>query len=78
MAENIDDMRFEEALKALEDVVAALEKGDLPLEESLALFEKGQQFADRCNELLEKASLKIEQLTSDGEIVEMTMDDFEN
>ena len=71
MDENIPEMSFEEALKALEETVAALESGDLPLEDSLALFEKGQKLADHCNVLLEKASLKVEQLTADGEIVEL-------
>ena len=71
MDENIPEMSFEEALKALEETVAALESGDLPLEESLALFERGQKLADHCNGLLEKASLKVEQLTADGEIVEL-------
>ena len=73
MTENISEMEFEQALLALEDTVAQLEVGDLTLEESLALFEQGQKLAVRCNELLEKASLRVEQLTADGEIIEISI-----
>lgn len=77
MTENISEMEFEQALLALEDTVAQLEVGDLTLEESLALFEQGQKLAVRCNELLEKASLRVEQLTADGEIIEISFHEKE-
>jgi exodeoxyribonuclease VII small subunit len=47
--------------------------GDLTLEESLALFERGQKLADYCNKQLEQASLRVEQLTADGEIVQLSV-----
>ena len=65
----ISQMSFEAALKALEETVARLEAGELSLEESLALFERGQRLADHCNRQLEQATLRVEQLTADGEIV---------
>ncbi len=68
----IENLSFEEALKQLEETVDQLEAGDLLLEESLALFERGQKLAFYCNELLEKASLRVEQLTSDGEIIDIS------
>jgi exodeoxyribonuclease VII small subunit len=68
---NVEELSFEEALAELEDIVAQLEAGDLTLEASLTLFERGQQLATRCNTQLEQASLRIEQLTADGEIVEL-------
>ncbi len=71
----IDKLTFEEALKQLEDTVSKLEAGELSLEESLKLFERGQNLASYCNELLENASLRVEQLTADGEIVEIQMSD---
>jgi exodeoxyribonuclease VII small subunit len=49
-----------------------LESGELSLEESLAIFERGQKLAAYCNNLLEQAALKVEQLTSDGEIINIS------
>ncbi|MGD8806591.1 MAG: exodeoxyribonuclease VII small subunit, partial [Chloroflexota bacterium] len=49
-----------------------LEEGELTLEASLSLFEQGQLLARRCTELLEQAELKVEALTADGEIVEVS------
>lgn len=58
----IDELTFEQAFAELEESVRALERGDLPLEESLALFERGQQLAAYCGKLLDNAELKIEQI----------------
>ncbi len=66
-----EEMDFEEALTELEGIVARLEAGDLTLEESLALFERGQLLAEFCNKQLEAATLRVEQLTEHGEIVEV-------
>ena len=72
MTEDISKLVFEQALGELEETVAKLEAGELTLEESLALFERGQELANRCNDILEKASLRVEQLTTDGEIVDIS------
>ncbi|MBI3160531.1 MAG: exodeoxyribonuclease VII small subunit [Chloroflexi bacterium] len=69
-AKPVEELTYEEAFADLEAVVAALESADHPLEESLALFERGQALARRCAELLEKAELKVQQLTGDGELSE--------
>lgn len=66
-----EELNFEEALAELEGIVARLEAGDLTLEESLALFERGQQLAELCSKQLEDATLRVEQLTEHGEIVEI-------
>ncbi|PID84634.1 MAG: exodeoxyribonuclease VII small subunit [Chloroflexi bacterium] len=68
---NVETLTFEEALAELENIVAQLEAGELTLENSLSLFERGQQLAQRCNTQLETASLRIEQLTADGEMIEL-------
>jgi exodeoxyribonuclease VII small subunit len=73
MTEEIAELAFEQSLHELEGTVAKLEAGDLTLEASLALFERGQKLAAHCNELLDKASLRVEQLTADGEIVELSV-----
>ena len=72
MNEDITNLTFEKALIELEKTVELLESGELPLEESLAVFERGQRLAKYCNNLLEQAALKVEQLTSDGEIIDIS------
>lgn len=53
---------FEKSLAALEDLVKKLEAGDLPLEESLKQFERGVQLARSCQEALQQAELRVQQL----------------
>jgi exodeoxyribonuclease VII small subunit len=51
---------FEEALKALEEVVHKLESGDAPLDESIALYERGQELRAICQTRLDAAQARIE------------------
>jgi len=62
----IDDLTFEQAFAELEETVRKLEEGGLALEESLALFERGQALAAHCNRQLDQAELKVRQLTPEG------------
>jgi exodeoxyribonuclease VII small subunit len=57
---------FEQAFEELREVVEQLEAGDLPLERSLALFERGQALAGRCAELLDTAELRVKTLTGEN------------
>ena len=57
-------MSFEDAYNRLTETADKLERGGLPLDESLALFEEGTQLARLCEELLAKAELKVSQLTA--------------
>lgn len=59
---NNDSMQFEAAVARLEEIVRAMEQGDLPLEQSLQLFEEGTGLVKSCNQLLSQAELKIAQL----------------
>ena len=61
----MSDIKFEEALQRLEQIVDTLEAGDLPLEESLKAFEEGVGLARRCAKYLEEAEKRIELLTRD-------------
>lgn len=61
----IEKMTYEEASAELEELVKALESESHPLEEALALFERGQALVRRCVELLEQADLKIRQLSGE-------------
>jgi exodeoxyribonuclease VII small subunit len=68
--ENRDEnLSFEEALSILEDIVEQLETGDLPLENSLQLFERGVRLTRRCKHLLDSAQHQIDQLTEEGDLV---------
>lgn len=53
---------FEENVKSLETIVAQLERGDLPLEQSIALFEEGMKLSAACKEQLETAEGKVQML----------------
>lgn len=64
-AKSPKDLSYEQAFKELEAIVQSLQSGELPLEEALALFERGQALSARCNELLESAEIKIRQLVPD-------------
>ena len=56
---------FETSLEALEEIVHTLEQGDLPLEESLGLFEQGIRLSRECQERLSQAERRIEVLLRD-------------
>ena len=59
-------LTFEQAFKELEKIVAQLEEGKQSLDDSLALFERGQALAAHCGSLLETAELKIKKLIPRG------------
>ena len=69
MTDDLTGLSFEEALVELEQTVAQLESGNLTLEASLLLFERGQLLAAHCGRLLDEAQLRVEQLTDDGGVV---------
>ena len=62
----VDDLSYEQALAELEEIVASLEANKLPLEESMKLFERGQALTKSCLALLEKAELRVKQLSGDS------------
>jgi len=66
MSETVKD--FESAIAELESIVKTLEEGDLPLEKSLELFERGIELSRYCHGRLEQAERRIEVLTDRGEL----------
>ncbi len=62
----IVNLSFEDAYAQLEDIVTRLEAGNLPLEETVSLYERGQTLARRCEELLEAAELRVQQIDDEG------------
>lgn len=70
------DTSFETLFSELEATVAKLEAGDLSLDESLALFQRGMELSKRCAEMLEKAELRIRELVPQAN-GEPGIEDFE-
>lgn len=65
------ELSFEKAMDRLEEIVASLENGECPLEESLKLFEEGVKLVKLCNNKLETVEGSIKKLANiDGEMVE--------
>ena len=69
-------LSFEESMQRLEEIVRFLERGDVPLEESLALFEEGAGLIAQCRKLLDNAEQKVIKLkkSSDGTPEELPFD----
>ncbi len=61
--EDIQAMTFERALKELESIVGRLERGDVELEESITIYERGEMLKEHCDRLLKQAEAKVEKLT---------------
>jgi exodeoxyribonuclease VII small subunit len=66
MTEDKQSPSFEAGLEELERIVKELEKGDLPLERSLSLFESGMKLSAECKKMLEEAETRVEILTKRG------------
>jgi exodeoxyribonuclease VII small subunit len=62
-APDIVTLPFEKALQELEQIVGQLERGDVPLEKSIEIYERGNQLKAHCEQLLRKAELKVEVIT---------------
>ena len=69
---NQENKTFEESMQRLEQIVRAMERGDVALEESLKLFQEGTELVRSCNELLENAQLQVKMImtAADGSPVE--------
>lgn len=63
----VEEMSFEQAMAELEQVVGALERGDVALEESIKLYERGAALKKRCDQKLKEAEEKVAAITLDGE-----------
>ena len=70
MAENtqvdVKKLSFERAMEELETIVTRLEGGKVPLEESVAIYERGESLKRRCEELLRHAEARVEKITTDA------------
>lgn len=66
-SEEIASLSFEAAMGELEQIVAKLEKGDVELEESITIYERGEALRTHCDALLKKAEAKVEKITLDAD-----------
>lgn len=66
-AKPVKDMSFEEALAELETIVRQLEQGDVELEQSIAIYERGAELKKHCEGRLKSAELKVEQIVQGGD-----------
>ena len=70
MAESVNAdvkrLTFERAIEELELIVKRLEEGKVPLEESVAIYERGEALKRRCDELLRQAEARVDKITTDA------------
>jgi exodeoxyribonuclease VII small subunit len=57
------ELPFEKALEQLEEIVRRLERGDVPLDESVAIYERGEKLKQHCETLLKRAEARIQRIT---------------
>lgn len=67
---SLEDISFEDALRELETIVTGLENGDIPLEQSIASYERGTKLKKHCEAKLSEARLRVEKisLSPDGTV----------
>ncbi len=59
---DVSNLTFEKALAELESIVGKLERGDVPLEESIAMYSRGEVLRTHCETLLKQAEMRIEKI----------------
>ncbi len=62
----VEELSFEQALAELENIVNQLEAGEVPLEQSIGIYERGEALRARCDELLKQAEARIEKVSGAG------------
>lgn len=74
---NLENKTFEENMLRLEQIVRAMERGDVPLEESLKLFQEGTALVKNCGKLLDEAELQVKKIVTaaDGSPIEENFTD---
>lgn len=73
---DINELSFEDALHELENIVARLERGDAPLEESIDIYERGAKLKKHCEDKLKSAQLKVDKIVlgADGSVTSAPLD----
>lgn len=63
----VDELSFEEAMAELEAIVDRLDRGEIPLEASIAAYERGTRLRRHCEQKLNAARLRVDRLVTDGD-----------
>ena len=63
----VSELSFEEAMAELERIVGELERGQVPLEQSIRIYERGEKLRQRCEQLLREAEARVEKITLDAD-----------
>ena len=66
MAKKTDTPTLEENLKRLEEIATLLDRGEISIDEQLAIYEEGMKIAQQCRDYLENAELKVRRLSGEG------------
>ena len=76
MKKNIDEnITFEKAIEELEDIIKSLEQGDVPLDNTIELYERGAKLKDFCEKKLKDAEIKIKKINKDTKNKEISIED---
>ena len=71
-----ETITFEQAIEELETIINRLEKGDVPLDETIKLYEKGSELKDFCEKKLESAEVKIQKINEKTKTKEITLEEY--
>ena len=71
-----ETITFEQAIEELETIINRLEKGDVPLDETIKLYEKGSELEDFCEKKLQSAEVKIQKINQKTKTKEITIEDY--
>jgi exodeoxyribonuclease VII small subunit len=69
---DISELSFEAAFAELEQIISQMDSGELSLEDSVGLYERGRKLSEHCQTLLDKAELRVSQLSQDGRVEPLT------
>ena len=76
MKKNIDEnITFEKAIEELEDIIKSLEQGDVPLDDTIELYERGAKLKDFCEKKLKDAEIKIKKINKYSNTKELSIED---
>ena len=71
-----ENITFEQAIEELETIINRLEEGDVPLDETINLYEKGSELKDLCEKKLQSAEVKIQKINQKTKTKEITIEDY--
>ena len=71
-----ENITFEQAIEELETIITRLEEGDVPLDETIKLYEKGSELKDFCEKKLHSAEVTIQKINQKTKTKEITIEDY--